>query len=79
MVSAKEIIKTVNEVISDRRKRQLMDDLKDFKSAMKSASPADKKTLSSAVEYTEKSLKGDQLSGKERETIFKAIEIAKGE
>lgn len=71
-------METINE-ISDRKKEQLQDDLKDFKNSEKKAFPADKKVLADAIKGTELALEGKPVPDQLQKAIFKAIELVKGE
>ena len=72
--TAKKVLKLIHE-ISDRRKQQLKDVLKDFERVEKSASGSEKKILQDAIKGAKMELEGNQVSDNLRKSILQAIEI----
>lgn len=73
MVQARELLDLVNE-ISSRKKKQFEDQLKVFKSKLRS-NPSDKELLQDAIKGTELFLSGKKVPKDLMDAIFKALEL----
>lgn len=74
MNKAREFLKEISEV-SPRRKSQLEDQLKIFKSKVKAATGQDKKIFIDAIKGTELSLEDKPVPDNLTKSIFKALEL----
>lgn len=74
MNKSQEFLKEITEV-SQRRKLQLEDQLKDFKTKIKTVSGPNKKVIEDAIKGVELSLQGKPVGDKLTKSIFKAIEL----
>ena len=74
MKVAEKFLLEISEV-SQRKKEQLEDQLKDFQKKLKTASGDKKKTLEKAIEGTKLAIDGKSISSELQQQIFKALEL----